>query len=313
MSTSDSYEQRFDEDVQQNEHNTCPECAGRVTTNVRETVCDDCGLVIEAEPIDHGPEWRLFEDDDDSPERTGAPLTPNRHDRGLSTEIGRGADAKGKQLSQRRQRRMRRLRREQGRAVRGTTADQNRMRGIYEIRRITSRLDLGESVRDQACQLFRAAQSADLLPGRSIEAMAGACVYAVCRCNQRPVTEGDIRRYTRESGTSVTAAYKTLNAGLDLPTPPRRPREFIPKFVSELDPPTATNIERRARELAKLAAETERSVGQNPRGVAAACIYHATQEIDVMLTQECIAETAEVTAMTLRKQWRMIQALSQTR
>lgn len=53
------------------------------------------------------------------------------------------------------------------------------MQAIYEIRRITSNLDLGTNLRDQACQLFRSAQRADLIRGRSIESMAAACVYAV--------------------------------------------------------------------------------------------------------------------------------------
>jgi transcription initiation factor TFIIB len=87
MASRDIYEQTFDENVQQN-HNTCPECEGRVTTNVAETVCDDCGLVIEADRIDHGPEWRAFDDDRSRNRRAGSPNTVARHDRGIGTEIG---------------------------------------------------------------------------------------------------------------------------------------------------------------------------------------------------------------------------------
>jgi len=99
MASRDIYERTFDEDVQQNDHTTCPECDGRVTTNAHETVCNDCGLVVEDEAIDHGPEWRRF--DTDERERTGAPLTAARHDRGLSTEIGREADANDNDLPDR--------------------------------------------------------------------------------------------------------------------------------------------------------------------------------------------------------------------
>jgi len=94
MATRDIYETDFDEDVQtESNANQCPECDGHVTTNTVETVCEDCGLVIDEQRIDHGPEWRAY--DDEECERTGAPLTAARHDRGLSTEIGRGTDAKG--------------------------------------------------------------------------------------------------------------------------------------------------------------------------------------------------------------------------
>jgi len=94
MATRDIYETGFDEDVQTNSStNPCPECDGRVTTNAIETICEDCGLVIDEQRIDHGPEWRTH--DQDQRKRTGAPLTAARHDRGLSTEIGRGKDANG--------------------------------------------------------------------------------------------------------------------------------------------------------------------------------------------------------------------------
>src|SRR6056297_966146 len=98
MATRHSYETGFDEDVRtESSANQCPECDGRVTTNAVETVCEDCGLVIDEQRIDHGPEWRAY--DAEKRERTGAPLTAARHDRGLSTEIGRGTHEDGNQLS----------------------------------------------------------------------------------------------------------------------------------------------------------------------------------------------------------------------
>ena len=100
---------------------THPICDGWVTTNAAETVCDDCSLVIDDHQIDHGPEWRSF--DADERERTGAPLTAARHDRGLSTEIGHGVDAKGNTLSGRKRRQLSRLRRERKRGQRESTAE----------------------------------------------------------------------------------------------------------------------------------------------------------------------------------------------
>ena len=114
MATRDIYETGFDEDARtESSANQCPECAGRVTTNAVETVCEDCGLVIDEQRIDHGPEWRTY--DDEERERTGAPLTAARHDRGLSTEIGRGTDAKGNEIFGQKLRRIARICREQTR------------------------------------------------------------------------------------------------------------------------------------------------------------------------------------------------------
>jgi hypothetical protein len=116
MSLRDIYEPTFDEDVSAGEQSgpVCPECGGIVHTNSIETACEDCGLVVEDRPIDHGPEWRAFDDDErDRRERTGPPLTPTRHDRGLSGEIGFDrTDANGTTLSGRKQSQLARLRRE---------------------------------------------------------------------------------------------------------------------------------------------------------------------------------------------------------
>ena len=57
MATRDIYETGFDEDVRtESSTNQCPECDGRVTTNAIETVCEGCGLVIDEQRTDHGPE-----------------------------------------------------------------------------------------------------------------------------------------------------------------------------------------------------------------------------------------------------------------
>ena len=74
----------------------CPECASRnIFRDVEkgETICRDCGLVIEDRMVDFSQEWRDFEDDrDGSKRRTGAPTTQTQFDQGLGTEVGTTAD-----------------------------------------------------------------------------------------------------------------------------------------------------------------------------------------------------------------------------
>ena len=156
--------------------------------NSVETVCEDCGLVVAEHRIDHGPEWRRMADDGSTLPRTGAPLTPTRHDRGLSTEIGRKSDGNGNTLSGQKRCQLGRLRREHNRGRWRSKAEQNLAHGLAKTRRVASVLDLPASIHDQACALYRSASSEDLLPGRSIEAVAAASVYAACRCNALPRT-----------------------------------------------------------------------------------------------------------------------------
>src|SRR6056297_1908197 len=297
MATRNIYETTFDEDVQTDtESNQCPECDGRVTTNTVETVCEDCGLVIDEQRIDHGPEWRGF--DVDKRERTGAPLTAARHDRGLSTEIGRGTDAKGNELSGEKQRRLARMRREQTRGRWRSKAERNLAHGLGEVRRLASALELSDSVRDQACQLFRSAQNEDLLRGRSIEAIAAASVYGACRCNGLSRLVDDVSEMARVAESRVTNAYKTLNEELGLPAEPVSPSMFVPRLASDLECPD--RIRQRARTPAEQAEKRGVTTGVHPAGFAAACLYKAGQEQGQWVTQRAVAESGNVTPTTVR-------------
>ena len=57
MAIRNIHETGFDEDVRTElSANQYLERDGRVTTNAVETICEDCGLVIDEQRIDHGPE-----------------------------------------------------------------------------------------------------------------------------------------------------------------------------------------------------------------------------------------------------------------
>jgi len=278
----------------------CPECEGRLRSTDTETVCDDCGLVVDETAIDRGPEWRSFADDDTNPERCGAPLTRSRHDRGLSTEIGHSTRLKG-----RKRRRVARMRRQHRRAQVGSKRDRNQVYGFTEIRRLTGRLELPESLQERACVLFESAQEEDLLRGRSIEGFAAAAVYAVCRTASVSRTVEEVADEATASRAELQAAYDAMNRALGLPTGPIDPAEYLARYASKLDVPDG--VERRARELAERARETGLSVGRNPSGVAAACIYTAAREAAYELTQAEVSDVAGVSAVTIRNSYRELR------
>jgi transcription initiation factor TFIIB len=264
-----------------------------------ETTCSDCGLVVAADEIDRGPEWRSFERE--TRERTGAPLTRSRHDRGLSTEIGRST-----RLTGRKRRLFARLRRQHTRTRIASKAERNRVYAFTEIRRQVCALGLSNSVRDRACVLFESAQDADLLRGRSLEGFAAATIYAVCRTDGVSRTLAEIVTVAKASRDELTAAYDALNRNLGLPTGPIDPTEYLARFASQLDLPH--EIEARAREL--VAEGRDRGVisGRNPGGVAAACLYTAATETGHGLTQQAAAEVADVTPVTLRATYQELRA-----
>ena len=73
----------------------CPECGSTHfyhDPEKAEKICSKCGMVLEENIVDVGQDWRAFDHDQRMKRaRTGAPLTHKRHDKGLTTEIGKGA------------------------------------------------------------------------------------------------------------------------------------------------------------------------------------------------------------------------------
>lgn len=275
--------------------NACPECSGRLDASGDETVCDDCGLVVAEDRIDRGPEWRSFADDAEERERTGAPLTRSRHDRGLTTEIG---STRSTRLSGRKRRRLARMRRQHDRTKIESKAERNQVTGFTEIGHITATLSLPDDVRDRACTLFESAQGEDLLRGRSIEGFAAAAVYAACRTATVSRTRQEVIEAACADANELDAAYGALNRDLGLPVGPIDPREYLARFASRLDLPSP--VETRARELAARAVEDGTLGGRDPSGFAAACLYTAAREGDADCTQAEAAEVGGVSPVTLR-------------
>ncbi|MES3162483.1 MAG: TFIIB-type zinc ribbon-containing protein, partial [Halorubrum sp.] len=150
----------------------CPECGGQLATDTEhgETVCADCGLVVEEDEIDRGPEWRAFDSaEKDQKSRVGAPTTNMMHDKGLSTNIGwQDKDAYGKSLSSRQREKMQRLRTWNERFRTRDSKERNLKQALGEIDRMASALGLPDNVRETASVIYRRALDEDLLPGRSI-------------------------------------------------------------------------------------------------------------------------------------------------
>ena len=272
---------------------SCPECRGSLRADNCETVCAQCGLVVDEHAIDPGPEWRSFDDGDTNPERTGAPLTRSRHDRGLSTEIGYATRLKG-----RKRRQVARLRRQHKRTQIRSKAERNRVYAFTEIKRLISALDLPDHVTERACVLFESAQGEDLLRGRSLEGFAAAAVYATCRTASISRTLTEICEVAKATRDELEVGYDAMNRELGLPTGPVDPREYLARFASQLDVPAP--VEQRAREFASEAHERGLTSGRNPGGVAAACLYTAARVEEFHLTQQEAADVADVTPVTIR-------------
>jgi len=284
----------------------CPECTGNLVTDEEhgETVCADCGLVVEENEIDHGPEWRAFDSSErDSKSRVGAPTTQMMHDKGLSTNIGwQNKDAYGKTLSSRQREKMQRLRTWNERFRTRNSKERNLKQALGEIDRMASALGLPENVRETASVIYRRALSDDLLPGRSIEGVATSALYAAARQAGTPRSLDEIATVSRVEKMELTRTYRYVVRELKLEIQPADPEQYVPRFASELD--LSEEAIRQARELLRSSRDRGVHSGKSPVGLAAAAVYAAALLTNETVTQSEVSEVANISEVTIRNRYK---------
>src|SRR6056297_1842747 len=166
----DTDQEEREESSENTGQQTCPECESESITSDGggELVCEDCGLVIEDENIDRGPEWRAFNHSErQSKSRVGAPTTQTMHDKGLTTQIDwQNKDAYGRSISSQKRSQMHRLRKWQERIRTQDASERNLKHALGEIDRMASALDVPDATREMASVMYRRALNEKLLPGR---------------------------------------------------------------------------------------------------------------------------------------------------
>jgi transcription initiation factor TFIIB len=283
----------------------CPECGGLVVTDEEhgESVCADCGLVVEEDGIDHGPEWRAFDSQEkDKKSRVGAPTTNTMHDKGLSTNIDwRDKDAYGNSLGSRQRQKMQRLRKWNERFRTRDAKERNLKQALGEIDRMASATGLPDNVRETASVIYRRALEEDLLPGRSIEGVATSCVYAAARQAGVPRSLDEIDDVSRVEKDEIARTYRYIVRELGLEVKPADPASYVPRFASELG--LSDEAQHRARELLENAKEKGVHSGKSPVGLAAAAVYAAALLTNEKTTQAKVSEVADISEVTIRNRY----------
>jgi len=299
------HERETDESTAADEEIVCPECGGNLASDAGrgETVCEECGLVVEEDEIDPGPEWRAFDaKEKDEKSRVGAPTTNMMHDKGLSTNIGwQDKDAYGNSLSSRQREKMQRLRTWNERFRTRDSKERNLKQALGEIDRMASALGLPENVRETASVIYRRALDEDLLPGRSIEGVATASLYAAARQAGTPRSLDEITDVSRVEKDEIARTYRYVVRELGLEVRPADPESYVPRFASDLD--LSEEVERRARKLLANAKEQGVHSGKSPVGLAAAAVYAASLLSNEKVTQNAVSEVAKISEVTIRNRY----------
>ncbi len=285
----------------------CPECKGKKLFrdhNRAEIVCKGCGLVIDEDLIDYGPEWRAFDSEQRQKRaRTGMPTTPLMHDKGLTTTIDwKNRDFYGRSIPNRNRARVYRLRKWQRRLRTSQYQEKNLMEALRNLDRMASSLNLPRSIRENCAIIYRKAMDKNLIRGRSIDGVVAATIYAACRQYQLPRTLDEISQKTGIKRKEIGRNYRHLNKSLKLNLRPTKPKEYLQRFCNELE--LSAGTKKRAKNILKKATDRELISGRGPIGLAAASLYMASVLSGEKRTQKEIADTSGVTEVTIRNRYK---------
>lgn len=262
-----------------------------------ESVCSECGEVTEQRMNDERPE--LIYDDSIDNRRTGPATTLAIHDRGLSTMMGKSNhDATGKPFSHEMQRNVRRMRLWDSRTKIRTSSENNLRTALGEIGKLKEKMGLSDAVVERASFLYRKSSEANLIRGRSVKSVVGACMYAACRDMDTHRTIIDISKHLQERRKVVAKSYRTLFRELGLSTPLADPIKGIIRFANNLKIPESAK--REAVSIFDILSEKDVVAGKKPDAVSAAAIYMACIKTNASISQQAISRVSGISTVTIR-------------
>ncbi|MFI5412869.1 MAG: transcription initiation factor IIB [Candidatus Micrarchaeales archaeon] len=272
-----------------------------------ELVCNNCGLVIEENVTDTGPEWRAFDTDQrNSRARTGAPIKYTKPNRGLVTEIDLyNKDIRGVRIPSKRQAQLYRMRKWHKRASIASSSERNYLIALPELNRVASYLGLPDNIRESAALLYRKCVQNNLIRGRPIETVVQAVIYAACREAGMPRTLDEISSISGLPKKEIGRAYRVISHELGLKIPLTDPISYVPRYINALK--LSGEAQEKSIELLKEAMKKGLVSGRSPTGVSAAAVYIAGALAGERRTQKEVADVAGVTEVTIRNRYRELK------
>jgi len=158
------------------EKNSCNHLALVCDENTGEQICKNCGQVLVQNMVDYASE-KFSEDFQNA--RTGPKISITMHDGGLSTVIGKSNfDSTHKPVSSAMKNSLNRMRVWDSRSKVGTSSQSNLRIALLEINKLKEKMALSDGIIERSSYLYRKAAEKQLIRGRSVRAVVGACIYA---------------------------------------------------------------------------------------------------------------------------------------
>ena len=267
-----------------------------------EIICTSCGMVTSNDKaIQQGTrEWRAFDFEQmKDRSRVGMPMTLTRHDKGLSTVIGRpNRDASGKGLDDSMRSMMQRLRTWDHRIQVSSPTDRNLARAFEMLEMLKGKLGLPDNVIEKAAYIYRKVQQLGMVKGRTIAATLAASIYVASREAGVPRTLAEIASLSNTSYKDLSRVYRLIVLNLDLKVPMVDPVKCIAKIANKIG--VSEKTKRNAINYMHNVITRGIAAGKDPMGLAGAVLYLSCIQNDEHRTQLDVAAASGVTEVTLR-------------
>lgn len=297
-----------------NADDPCPICEGTdIITEAYsgEEICTGCGCVVNNLVMSRSRDWfytvgvgtgGVFSQTGGDMRRHGSGSRASIFDKGLNTFLNGNRDASGTPLSQETMQDMRRLQRQDNRSKVNESTMRNLSVAMAELDRLTSVLNLSQIVKEDAAVIYRMALKKNMIRGRSIDAFVAASLYAACRVLGVPRPLKDVVDESKRSHKEVSMTYRLLLKELMLKVPIDDPLMYVSKLAHSLEISRQTEL--RSIEILNEGKTVRALTGKDPRGMAAAALYLASELNGERVIQRNIAKEADITEVTLRNRYR---------
>ena len=288
----------------------CPECKSAVVDDFQngERICSGCGIVVDEQMADYGPETKTVNLEDKMRlARASGHTTFAQHDMGIATEISVGStDFSGKKINSSISNQMQNLRKWQQR-VRVTSPRERRLTNVLgKITETCESCNLSKNVVETASKIYRSLDGKNIeVKGKSVISIKVAVVYMACK-------QCDVVRSLEEICKNVCMA-KDVKAKSKLAAKYYRnivlemgqaitPTVTMDKYISKIANLTKAEprVERLALEIAEKTNVQGITDGKTPNGIASAYLYIGSILLGQTVLQRDMSSVSGITEVTIR-------------
>lgn len=297
----------------------CPVC--NIPSNVitdhesRESICINCGSILANDKLQNMNEQQTFQSKgyENSKVTTygGFPTSLSKHDRGLYTTIGKTSkDASGQIIDIQMKNRINRWRILDTRNQFKTNKERNLFTAFVYLQKLKDELGLPDSVIEKAAYIYRKIQDKGISKNIPIKVVIAVACYIACREMEIPRTLKELAEISNTDEKRISKVYRNLILELDLKVPLPDPLKMIVKIANMCK--TSEKTKRCAISLMNDILNKKLFTSKDPMGLAGSIVYMACKINGENIIQYQIANAAEITTITIRKNLKFLNTCLKT-